>query len=249
MDRLDVATLNLRNLADRWSERLPLLLADVGALRPDLLGLQEVVYPMQQDRLLGAASDDEYAVVRGWAGRPEYGNAILVKQPRAHHGIERTDLGHNRSATRIRVPLAGGTLLVFAVTHLHHLPDEPEIRDEQAGQLVTWLGEEPPGGQVQVLVGDFNAAPHEPSYARLRAAGFRSAHVEANGVEPQVTWPSGLQAPAMDVEGPPACLDYVWIRGTVQVEAARLFANRPAADDPTLFPSDHFGVTARLVVS
>ena len=31
MDRLHVATLNLRNLADRWDERLPLLLADMAA--------------------------------------------------------------------------------------------------------------------------------------------------------------------------------------------------------------------------
>ena len=52
---LRVATLNLRNLADRWDERLPLLLADFAALQPDLIGLQEVVYPLQQDRLLGAA--------------------------------------------------------------------------------------------------------------------------------------------------------------------------------------------------
>jgi hypothetical protein len=55
MDRLHVATLNILNLADRWFERLPLLLADMAALQPDLLGLQEVVYPMHQDRLLGAA--------------------------------------------------------------------------------------------------------------------------------------------------------------------------------------------------
>lgn len=48
MDRMHVATLNIRNLADRWPERLPLLLADMAALQPDLLGLQEVVYPMHQ---------------------------------------------------------------------------------------------------------------------------------------------------------------------------------------------------------
>ena len=48
MDRLHVATLNIRNLADRWFERLPLLLADMATLQPDLLGLQEVVYVMQQ---------------------------------------------------------------------------------------------------------------------------------------------------------------------------------------------------------
>ena len=37
MDRLLVATLNILNLADRWEERLPLLLADMAALQPDLM--------------------------------------------------------------------------------------------------------------------------------------------------------------------------------------------------------------------
>jgi hypothetical protein len=78
MDRVHVATLNIRNLADRWFERLPLLLADMAALQPDLLGLQEVVYVMQQDRLIGAAGEAHYGAIRGWAGRPEYGNSLLV---------------------------------------------------------------------------------------------------------------------------------------------------------------------------
>ena len=79
MDRLHVATLNILNLADRWPERLPLILADMAALQPDLLGLQEVVYVMQQDRLIGAAGEGRYAPLRGWAGRPEYGNSLLVR--------------------------------------------------------------------------------------------------------------------------------------------------------------------------
>jgi len=81
MDRLHVATLNIRNLADRWDERLPLLLADMAALQPDLLGLQEVVYVLQQDRLIGAAGEGRYEAIRGWAGRPEYGNSLLVRAP------------------------------------------------------------------------------------------------------------------------------------------------------------------------
>ena len=81
MDRLHVATLNIRNLADRWDERLPLLLADMAALQPDLLGLQEVVYVLQQDRLIGAAGEGRYEALRAWAGRPEYGNSLLVREP------------------------------------------------------------------------------------------------------------------------------------------------------------------------
>src|SRR6266705_1457407 len=100
MDRLHLATLNIRNLADRWFERLPLLLADMATLQPDLLGLQEVVYVMQQDRVIGAAGEGRYGVVRGWAGRPEYGNSLLVREPLAARATERLDLGVNRSALR-----------------------------------------------------------------------------------------------------------------------------------------------------
>ena len=101
MDRLLVATLNLRNLADRWDERLPLLLADMAALQPDLLGLQEVVYPLQQDRLLGAAGEGRYEAHRAWAGRPEYGNALLVKAPLARRGRSGWTSGATRSALRV----------------------------------------------------------------------------------------------------------------------------------------------------
>ena len=100
MDRLHVATLNILNLADRWWERLPLLLADMAALQPDLLALQEVVYVMQQDRLIGAAGEGSYRAVRGWAGRPEYGNSLLVKAPLETTDVERLDLGLGRSAHR-----------------------------------------------------------------------------------------------------------------------------------------------------
>lgn len=80
----------------------------------------------------------------------------------------------------------------------------------------------------------------------MRAAGFRSAFAEATGAEPAVTWPSGLRAPAMDTDGEPGCLDYIWIRGAARVVDARLAWDRPAVHDPTLHPSDHRGVLAQI---
>ena len=245
MDRLLVATLNILNLADRWAERLPLLLADMAALQPDLMGLNEVVYPMQQDRLIGAAGEGRYVEVRGWAGRPEYGNSVLVKSPLAFEPIARIDLGLGRSAHGVLVTMPGGSRLVFAVTHLHHPPEAHAERLAQAEQLVAWL-ETAPAHDAMVMAGDFNADPREPAYARMVAAGFRSAFEEANGIEPSVTWPSGLQAPAMDTDGDPDCLDYLWVRGSVEVEEARLAFDRAAVGDPTLYPSDHFGIAARV---
>jgi endonuclease/exonuclease/phosphatase family metal-dependent hydrolase len=247
MPRLLVATLNILNLADRWDERLPLLLAEMAGLQPDLIGLQEVVYPMQQDRLLGAAGDGRYEVVRGWAGRPEYGNSLLVKAPLAATASDRLDLGAGRAAHRALVELADGTRLVFAVTHLHHVPADGALRAAQVDTLLAWLEASPAAGAL-IVVGDFNAIPGEAAAARMRDAGFRSAHAEANGADPAVTWPSGLQAPAMDTDGDPACLDYIWVRGAVTVEDARLFGDRPAVGDPTLYPSDHLGIAAHVRV-
>src|SRR4051812_40509010 len=100
MISLHIATLNIRNLADRWDERLPLLLADMAALQPDVLGLQEVVYPLQQDRLIGAGGEGRYESTRGWAGRPEYGNALLVRRPLAATNPGRLQLAPRRSVLR-----------------------------------------------------------------------------------------------------------------------------------------------------
>jgi len=247
MDRLHVATLNILNLADRWPERLPLILADMAALQPDLLGLQEVVYVMQQDRIIGSAGAGSYAAVRGWAGRPEYGNSMLVREGLVATEVERVDLGRDRSAIRALIALPGGARVLFVVTHLHHVPDDAAARDEQVARLIDWLAGAPEAN-ARIVVGDFNADPGEPGYARMVDAGYRSAFAAANGSEPDVTWPSGLDAPAVDTDGPPGCLDYIWVRGAITVESCRLVFDRPAVGDPGLYPSDHLGLAARLTI-
>lgn len=247
MDRLHVATLNILNLADRWPERLSLILADMAALQPDLLGLQEVVYVIQQDRLIGAAGEGHYGALRGWAGRPEYGNSLLVREPLVGRDVERIDLGLQRSAHRTVVDLPAGSSVLVAVTHLHHAVPADAERDQQAAALLDWLAGGPQT-HATIVMGDFNADPAEPAYARMMAAGFRSAYGEANGAEPAVTWPSGLQAPAMDTDGDPSCLDYIWLRGAARAVDARLVFDRPHPEDPTLYPSDHLGVAAHVEI-
>jgi endonuclease/exonuclease/phosphatase family metal-dependent hydrolase len=174
VDTLHVATLNIRNLADRWPERLPLLLADMAALQPDLLGLNEVVYPMQQDRLLGASGEGRYEAVRGWAGRPEYGNSILVREPLVAADADRIDLGLTRCAVRVRVALPSGARLVFAALHLHHVPADLEQRAAQVDRLLPWLAAAPEH-EAMIVVGDFNAGPGEPAALRMAAARVVSA--------------------------------------------------------------------------
>jgi endonuclease/exonuclease/phosphatase family metal-dependent hydrolase len=245
MDRLHVATLNIRNLADRWPERQPLLVAGVAALQPDLLALQEVVFSVDQDRLLATAGEARYGVTRGWAGRPEYGNSLLVREPLVARDADRIDLGLDRSALRAVLAFEGGATVLVVVTHLHHAVGASAKRDEQARGLLAWLSSAPIA-EAHVVMGDFNASPDEAAADRMRAHGYRSAYAEANGSDPAITWPSGIQAPGMDTDGDPACLDYVWVRGAVRVTSASLEFDRPHADDPTLYPSDHFGLSAHL---
>lgn len=247
MQQLDVATLNLRNVADRWPERLPLLLADMSALQPDLMGLQECLFAIGQDRQLAAAGESRYEIHRGWAGRPEYGNSILVRASLRGGPAERLDLGMNRSALRVDVTIGDQLSVAMVVTHLHHIPVDEDVRAEQSRTILAWLAERPsPGGAV--IVGDFNAEPVEETYRVMIDGGFRSAYAEANGTEPAVTWPSGIQAPGMDTDGDPGCLDYIWLQGPLRATACRLIFDRPAVEDPTLYPSDHIGLVARVMV-
>ena len=215
----------------------------MAALQPDVIGLQECVFAVQQDRILGAAGEGQYQTRRGWAGRPEYGNAILGREPLRLDVGDRIDLGHSRSALRVPVTLPSGTRFDFVVTHLHHLVPDEALRAEQAAKLVAWLADIT---WALVVVGDFNAEPVEPTYRQMVDAGFRSAFAEANGVEPDVTWPSGIKAPGQDVDGDPGCLDYIWLRGPITAEDCGLAFDRPAPTDPTLYPSDHFGLAAHV---
>jgi len=159
--------------------------------------------------------------------------------------VARLDLGLGRAAHRSIVALPSGTTVLVVVTHLHHTIDGDAERDGQTAAMLEWLAAASPA-DATIAMGDFNADPLEPTVARMRAAGFRSAYAEANGSDPAVTWPSGLQAPAMDLDGDPDCLDYIWVRGAVRIVDARLVFDRPHPEDPSLYPSDHLGIAAHL---
>ncbi len=162
MDRLHVATLNIRNLADRWFERLPLLLADMAALQPDLLGLQEVVYVMQQDRLIGAAGEGHYGAVRGWAGRPEYGNSLLVREPLAATDVSGSTSATNRSAHRARSRCRAARRSSWSSPTSTTSAPTRRSATSRPPSLLEWL-DEAPAADATILMGDFNADPAEPA--------------------------------------------------------------------------------------
>ena len=104
MDDLHVATLNIRNLADRWQERLPLLLADMAALQPDILALQEVDLP---DAAGPADRGGRGGPLRGLSGPgpagPSTATACWSASRWSPTDVDRLDLGLHRSALRVSV--------------------------------------------------------------------------------------------------------------------------------------------------
>ncbi len=244
--QIRLATFNIRNINDRYTERKPLLGVAFAALDADICGLQEVIFsePRQDDFLSAQLAERHYrSLVSRHERNVNFGNAILVSigEVLAHEELR---LSTGRSAQRVLTVIEGLTLW-FANTHLHHVPGEPEVRVEQAAAIVAWMNSAP-AADATVVVGDFNTPPHEPAYGVMRQARYRSAMLEATGAEPPVTWPSGIQAETMDTDGDPNCLDYIWYAGKLRVLSARVAANEHAPGDPTLYPSDHFALVAEV---
>ena len=183
---------------------------------------------MQQDRLIGAAGEGRYA------RDPRLGRPAGVRQQPARQGAAGRD---GRGAARPRAgplgaPGAGRAARRRDGAGRGH-PPPPHRRRRRPS--ATRRRRRSSTGSTTAPAAD---ATHRDGRLQRRPAASRRTpgwsrpgsvppYAEANGAEPAVTWPSGLQAPAMDTDGDPDCLDYIWVRGAVRVVDARLAFDRP----------------------
>lgn len=249
MTVVTVATLNLFNKIGRWDERLPLVMDQLTALQPDVIGLQEVVITDQgtsicrlaNERLAHSPRYSIYHMARPGPGAGVEALAVLSRLPvEAHEGLDY--LMHECVAQRLRLRLEDGAALDFYNTHLYFPPSATEERLKQAKRLLAWV-DTWGGATATVIVGDFNAYPEEPTVALMKT-GFASAYEAAHGCEPERTWPTPVNT--FD-PSPPGCLDYVFVAGARVLEAGLAF-DSPHPSDANLFPSDHLGVMAKLSI-
>jgi endonuclease/exonuclease/phosphatase family metal-dependent hydrolase len=250
VSEVTVATLNLFNKTGRWGERMPLVVAQMIELAPDVIGLQEVDYRIDQGmalcRLVNAGLTDSprywiHHVTRPGRAAHLMGQAVMTRLPaEAHEGLDY--LSFESVAQRLRLRLPDGKTLDFYNTHLHYPPEATEERVAQARKLLAWT-ETWNGADATVVLGDFNAYAGEPT-VELMKLRFTSAHEAAHGREPEKTWPTPVNT--YD-DSPPGCLDYIFVDGARVIEASLAF-DKPHPLDGDLFPSDHLGVMARLEV-
>lgn len=239
-----VATLNVRNTVDRWPARRDLLVRQLVALAPEILGAQELRMVPDQARWIagevarvsgGRLLYRAYRRPKAGAGGLWEGIGVLSRVPVV--SVAWLDLGADaRVAQRVTVRTAEGDIDVY---NAHLGLGGEALRSGQARRILDWMGNRRPGPAV--LMGDLNARPGSPTM-ELLTAGLRSAHLVAHGREPDRTAPTPLRA------GAGAVLDYILVNDAVEVLGARLAFDEVQGGGPALCASDHYGLVADLRV-
>jgi endonuclease/exonuclease/phosphatase family metal-dependent hydrolase len=246
-DTLTVVTLNLWHDQSDWPRRRAMILADFRERRPDVICLQEV---LQHPGLRNQAEDladslglhFTFASVDPDSAPKRYGNAILSR-----HAVLATDwkkllpLNDWRVAVHMRIDFHGRSLDLFT-THLHHTDEGGAIRAEQVRDLLPWI-EAHRGKGAYLLAGDFNAPPTTPELAPLVGACVDVFAAKNAGADTVTTLNEHKGNPHRRI-------DHVFVsrdgKPGLQPLACERILDVPAADGT--WASDHFGVTAKLVV-
>jgi endonuclease/exonuclease/phosphatase family metal-dependent hydrolase len=272
MKTLKVATLNIWNRFGPWEERLEAIRAGVGALAPDLLGLQEVVRLAPDD---GDGLDQAAAIASGFGyhiayarARDErwFGNAALSRWPFTRtHAYELPRMGSEERRTLLFAEVASPYgAIPFFVTHLNWKFEEGHVREAQIREIVlrieTLTGRAGSVGDAKgfpaVLVGDLNAEPDSDEVRYLRGLTslgggrrvyFQDAFAFAGDGLPGVTY-ARRNPFAAPLREPDRRIDYVLVHGRDERHIGEPIEARVCFDQPVAgtFPSDHFGVVATL---
>lgn len=237
---LGVATFNIwHDAGGQWPKRLQLLTAALRGADADVIALEEVLedagkgLPNQAVTIARALG---YAQVHFVAPDPEgapkrFGNAILTRLPVIEVARRKlAPLSDYRTAIRVRVRTDRGPVDVVAA-HLAWQPEAAAVRAEQIADLLTWL---PQDGTPLIVVGDFNAPLDDPGLAAMGPPRFTSAL--APGAVPTTLNPARGHAPRV--------IDHIFADSAHFAVAAAQIIGSEAVDGE--YPSDHFGVAARL---
>jgi len=246
-DTLTAVTLNLWHDAHDWPKRLPVILAGLRSVKPDVVCLQEV---LQHEKLRNQAetlADSlgfhlRFASVDGPERPKRYGNAVLTPHNVLASGERNLDPADDyRAVAHLRFAWRGREIDAYS-THLHHTPQGGPIRTKQIRHLLAWVDSTKGKGPV-VLAGDFNAELGTPEMDLVTSryvSAFRSVHPGARRAE-AVTFNSRFGAD-------PGQIDHVFVpargAGAMTPIASEVMFRSVGPD--SVWASDHFGVMARL---
>jgi endonuclease/exonuclease/phosphatase family metal-dependent hydrolase len=255
MNVVDLVTLNIWHDSGPWPQRRELIVDELIRLKPDLVGLQEVLgrpdAPGQADELAGALG---YEAVHAPASRRSdgawLGNGLLSRLPVRRKETIPLPAGdvEPRSLLFAVVDTLDGELPVF-VTHLAWEPELGTIRSRQVEAALRAIDERVaalPDALPAVLMGDFNASPGAEELAALADGWLDAWSVGGHG--PGATFdPENDYARAW--EEPAERIDYVFVEDDPRALVRRTelaFVAPVVVDGERVWPSDHFGISCRL---
>jgi endonuclease/exonuclease/phosphatase family metal-dependent hydrolase len=269
-----VVTLNCWNVSEPYDERMALIRADLAALRPDVIALQEIV--VRRDGFDQAAmilGDLGYAWVFGpafrWdeddpllppdSGRGDaFGNVVASRWPiRAStlRALPGTETNERRSVLAARIETPGGMLPVLT-THLNWRFDQGVVRERQVAAVATLAAEwRRETDLAPILMGDFNAEPESTEIrflCGLASLGGRSVYFQdawrIAGDGAGFTWDNRNRFAALEHE-PNRRIDYVLV-GLPNARSGQggIESAQLAFTKPRgdVFPSDHFGLAVAI---
>jgi endonuclease/exonuclease/phosphatase family metal-dependent hydrolase len=240
---LSVLTLNIWFDSGNWPARFALILEQIRALDPDIIGLQEVIQRATLDNQAQQLADSLGYYYYFGSVDPEdrdqrFGNAIVSRYPIEEANFRALQpLNAFRKAVHVRVRVDGNVVDVYN-THLHNPPDAGDTRRQQIAGILDFIEETNSGG-VTLLMGDFNA---NPDWDEMEVAYEAFADVyplfHANHLDPEHTTLNhhlGHQQRR---------IDYIFFEENERVTplSAEVVLDQP--DQDGVYPSDHFGVLA-----
>ncbi len=251
MEPLRVVTFNVGASQPQWLRRRHLIVSELLALQPDLIALQQINVTAGQGwwlvRQLNARLGATYYQIfmhrrrHWWQGNFE-GVAILSHLPVVT--VDALNLGYGGYvALRANVEVPSGHTIDFISTYFRPSRKLAEMRERQAMRLFSWLSE-PGQALYQVIGGDLSEVPTGLA-VRYFKQRYHSAFERVHGREPLATWPTTVHRPWSEWAG---CLDYLLVSPNVRVNTAVLAFRTPDTRDRTLYPSDHVGLHAQIIL-
>jgi endonuclease/exonuclease/phosphatase family metal-dependent hydrolase len=258
--QIRVATINILNDLSLWQKRRELLRAGLAELQADFICIQEA--NLKKDTAGWLAQELGYQAFicpKPFAWGYDEGIAILSREPAlSYHTF---DLGSQGRVAQAAIFSRDELGFVLVNTHLYWHPGDALERLQQVVRLQDWLAKLA-GRAPKVVCGDFNGVPGSTAVSFMRQT-YKSAYAQANGQEPEYTCPTPLPRSwwtYLDLlvhllfvlrpwhlnPGWRGTLDYIFVTPGWKVNESRVILNKPAADDPNLYPSDHFGLFAVL---
>jgi len=229
---LRIATFNIRNTTDRYSERSSLLADEIQNISSDIIGFQEVCW--SQIPLLYEAFGTAGIICQSACrdpilsnSKPDYrvdGDMLLVKTnfDKIKITVEKQDvliLSFERIVQKVVLSIKYGFKkysVCVSNTHLHNGLSREDIleRERQCEIMMDWI--EKDKYDAYIVMGDFNADHNDNTYHYMESLGYLSGYKAIHGNEPEKTFPSGLKAPTMDTSPEYGCIDYIWLKGFIK---------------------------------